>query len=61
MGCLRSIHCLTLFLFFGIMDLMMSIMALSMLGGEMAKVLVEAAMLVLPCALVAMVMLKLMR
>ena len=47
--------------FFGIMDLMMSIMALFMLGNGMAKVLVEAAMLVLPCALVAMVMLKLMR
>jgi hypothetical protein len=28
---------------------------------DMVKVLVEAAMLVLPCALVAMVMLKLMR
>jgi|DEB3_MinimDraft_2_1074329.scaffolds.fasta_scaffold125009_1 hypothetical protein len=43
------------------MDLTMNIMALSMLGGEMAKIVVEAAMLVLPCALVAMVMLKIMR
>jgi len=31
------------------------------MGDDMVKVLVEAAMLVLPCALVAMVMLKMMR
>lgn len=39
----------------------MNTMALSMLGNAMAKILIEAGMLVLPCALVAMVMLKIMR
>jgi len=62
MGRLRSIISLTFSHFFGIMDHMTNTMALFTLGGlGMAKMLVEAGMLVLPCALVAMVMLKLMR
>jgi hypothetical protein len=41
------------------MGLMMNTMALFIIGGfAMAKALVEAAMLVIPCALVAWVMLK---